>query len=393
MREADLLLLCLRQDADPAAIERLLTESIDWARLVEISLDHGVTALAFRRLIDHHAAQVPDEIRAAALAFRAGSEAQARRGMRDLFIILDRLAAVGIEAVPFKGPILALLLYGDLSLRPFRDIDFLIRDRDMMPALGLVTALGYLPRERLRPIEAAAQRRYAGEVILFRGEADLPVEPHWAFAPRTMAVPIDYDGLWRRVRPMRLEGRDMLALDPVDLFLSLAIHGAKEHWSRLKWLCDLAELVRCQPDLDWCELLARARGQGCLRIVLLGLDLAGSVFGARVPPEVAARIAADRMTGRLAAGIRARLFEPGFEPPSIFHLCRFGWRLRERWRDRFRYVLRTVATPRVPHFGIVTLPAGLFFAYVPIKLAHDYALLPLWLAVKRARGRKQIESG
>ena len=382
--EAELLLLCLRHDADPARIDRLLAGPVDWTRLVEISLDHGVTALLFRTLLDRHAASVPDEIRAAALHFRAESGAQARRGIQDLAILLDRLAAAGVAAVPLKGPVLGLLLYGDLSLRPFRDIDFLIRESDIMPALAVVTALGYRPREtNLRPIEAAAQRRYAGEVILFRGPADLPIEPHWAFAPRTMAVPIDYQALWRRIRPLPLDNREVLALESEDLLLSLAVHGAKEHWARLKWLCDLAELLRQRPNLDWVQLLDRARRQGCLRMLLLGLDLAASVLGARLPPD----LPSDSVSAGLATDLRARLFEPGFEPPSIFLLCRFGWRLRERTRDRMRYALRTAATPRVQHFSIIRLPAWLFFAYVPIKLAHDYLLLPLWLQLKRTRER------
>src|SRR6202012_915217 len=103
-----------------------------------------------------------------------------------------------------------------------------------------------------------------------------------------------------------------------------------------------------------------------------GLELAGSVLGTPLPLGMARLIAADATVGRLAMSIRARLFEPGYEPPSIFRLSRFGWRLRERRRDQLLYALRTVATPRVQHFGIVKLPAPLFFAYVPIKLVHDF---------------------
>ncbi|HVJ53385.1 MAG TPA: nucleotidyltransferase family protein [Aliidongia sp.] len=380
MAESRLLLACLR--ADRAKIQALLAGPIDWAGFVQLSLDHGVTALSFRHLLAHHRDSVPDEIAEAAAAFQAESARQARRGVEDLFAILDRLDAIGVPAVPLKGPMLADLLYGDLALRPFRDLDFLIHETDIAPCLAVLADLGYRPRERLNALEARAQQRYAGEVIRFRGE-DRPVEPHWAFAPHTMAVPFDYDALWLRVRTSRLEGRAVLALDPGDLLLSLVIHGAKEQWSQLKWLCDLAALLRRHPELDWEDLFDRARRQGCARMLRLGLALVHSVLALDVP----AAALADPVALRLAADIRARLFQPGYEPPSIFHLCRFGWELRERRRDRLRYFLRTIATPRVQHFGIVKLPASLFFAYVPIKLVHDYVLLPLWLAVKRARAR------
>jgi hypothetical protein len=61
--------------------------------------------------------------------------------------------------------------------------------------------------------------------------------------------------------------------------------------------------------------------------------------------------------------------------PSIFALSRF----RLSRRDRLRYVLRTVATPRTIHFKMVRLPPALFFLYVPLKLGHDYVAQPLWL--------------
>jgi hypothetical protein len=57
--------------------------------------------------------------------------------------------------------------------------------------------------------------------------------------------------------------------------------------------------------------------------------------------------------------------------------------MRERARDRIRYVLRTLATPRDMHYAIVKLPDGLFFLYTPIKLVHDYLLLPFWTSGKR----------
>ncbi len=387
--EAAFLLLALRQEPDSAEIARRLAEPIDWTELVALSLDHGVAALLFKVLLDGHRALLPDEIAAAAEQFLQESGRRARQGLEDLVVLLDRLDAVGIPAVPLKGPALALSLYGDLAVRPFRDIDFLVRERDMMPALEEVAALGYRPRERLRPVEAAAQRRYAGEVILFRGPEDLPVEPHWAFAPRTMAVAVDYDVLWERVAPAPLGERTALALDPIDLLLSLAIHGAKEQWAKLKWIVDIDRFLCRYAELDWEIALMRAEQQGCRRILLLALASAATVLHSPLPPIIYAAITGDPETIRLTVELNGRLFQPGYEAPSIFRLNRFAWRLRENRRDQLRYAVRTAATPRVPHFGIMKLPAPLFFGYVPVKLVHDYLLLPPWLALKEARARRR----
>ena len=73
----------------------------------------------------------------------------------------------------------------------------------------------------------------------------------------------------------------------------------------------------------------------------------------------------------------------------MFEVSRFRYRLHDRWLDRVRYLADTILTPRDQHFSLVPLPDRLFFLYRPLKLVHDYALLPAWLLLKRVRGPTQ----
>jgi hypothetical protein len=40
------------------------------------------------------------------------------------------------------------------------------------------------------------------------------------------------------------------------------------------------------------------------------------------------------------------------------------------------------------HYAIVKLPDVLFFLYTPIKLVHDYLLLPFWASGKRLAAQR-----
>src|SRR5207237_3717068 len=53
-------------------------------------------------------------------------------------------------------------------------------------------------------------------------------------------------------------------------------------------------------------------------------------------------------------------------------------RLHDGVVQRARYVARTLFLPGPHHIAAMPLPRGLSFAYVPIKLAHDVVMLPLW---------------
>jgi hypothetical protein len=377
--EPRVLLLCARPALDAAAraeIEALL-DAVDWSVLVQTAEAHRVTALVLRRLAG--ISGVPPEIVAAGdsyLAKQAERNAALTRALKE---VLVALAGRGIPAIPFKGPVVARLAYGDPALRRYGDLDILVRDKDAAAACDTLASLGFRGTGALSPRQVRAFRRYSGQDIVFRG--GVAVEPHWALAPRTLSLEIDYAGLWARVREIDLDGQPVFCFGPEDLVTVLCLHGSKEQWTRLLWIADLAHMIAVHPGLDWPALLARARAQGFLRMVLIALVLAREAIA--LPAVVNDAIAADPAARDLAERAASRLFEPERAEESIYALSAFRRRMRERARDRIRYVLRTLATPRDMHYAIVKLPDGLFFLYTPIKLVHDYLLLPFWTSGKR----------
>ena len=55
------------------------------------------------------------------------------------------LLATGIPVIPWKGPMLAELLYGDKTLRPCADIDLLVPPALAWRALQTLVRAGYSP--------------------------------------------------------------------------------------------------------------------------------------------------------------------------------------------------------------------------------------------------------
>jgi hypothetical protein len=64
---------------------------------------------------------------------------------KELLRLLDTFKADNIMAVPFKGPLLAVAIYGDMLLRECGDLDFLIKRKDVRIAINLLVSLGYRP--------------------------------------------------------------------------------------------------------------------------------------------------------------------------------------------------------------------------------------------------------
>ena len=248
------------------------------------------------------------------------SEAAAIRALTQLAEVIDALAANGIDALPYKGPILALQAYGDPAVRESRDLDLLIRQDDLWNALAVLGRLGYRSDAivGLRPRRIADYYAYNGHDILF-AQDKLPIEPHWALAPRTFCTELDTARIFDRAISIETaEGRRFSCFAPEDSLLTAAIHGGKEQWSRLVWVADVAGLLHAHA-VDWAAVLERAREAGCLRMTLLAAELARDLLGARLPDHVQRSIREDRVVARLVERVRADLFTQT-AAPSVFTL-------------------------------------------------------------------------
>lgn len=285
--------------------------------------------------------------------------------------------------MPFKGPILAEQAYGDCSLRIFDDLDFLIHEQDHAAAVELLQSLGYIRQTWNTATKALASWRYNGQDFLFHETLNVAIEPHWLFAPRSFSVDVDYAGLWQRAHTICIDGHKIPALSPEDHLIIICVHGCKEQWIRIKQVCDLAAFIQNQPTLNWKVIHQRAHAQRCMRMLLIGLYLAHILFEVRLSPIIEKELVRYKAPVLLAKKARHWLINKQKTLPSINKIHLFHYRLRDRWWDRVKYILYTCLMPSDKHFRMVSLPAKLFWLYYPIKLIHDYFLLPFWLLWKR----------
>ena len=281
--EYGLLLACARMVLPPDGKERLralLAQPLDWDWLLAAAERHGLLPL----LYTHLKANAADLVPAASMeTLRRLFEENLARAMSltgTLHKVVALLASRDVVAIPYKGPVVAQQLYGNLALRPFADLDLLIRHRDVPCAARLLLESDF-HAESGCAIEwsALAEAPTAGQFV-FVAEDGALVELHSERTLRHFPRPLDIEWLFANATTVSLAGRDVRTLAPDRLLLALAVHGAKDFWAQLKWICDIAELFRATPSLDWTALWSDARRFGCERMLLLALRLAQDLLGA-----------------------------------------------------------------------------------------------------------------
>lgn len=368
--EDELLVCCARASVGTATagrIEALLRRDLDWAYLIRTATQHGMKPLLYWTVGKTWPEVIPQESLDQLRDDFRSSGYQNLLQTRVLLQVLSRLSSHGIRAIPFKGPVLAQVAYGNLSLRYSRDLDILVRREDVQAACELLPSLGYRLQYDLPQNEVwrAGQLAFVGETV---------VELHWDIAPTSFSFPLEPERLWGHLRPMPFCGSEILALSPEDHLLLLCIHGAKHRWERLAWICDIGCLIRARPELDWADALQQARASGLERMFLLGLSLAAYLLGEEIPAglreSIQARPAIRSLTEQVCGWLFLEAGGASEISKAFFHL-----RVMDRWGNRIRYILGRATATTAADRAALSLPQGFSFFHLllrPLRLLRQY---------------------
>src|SRR5262249_25168051 len=152
----------------------------------------------------------------------------------ELLTLIESLERHDIAVMSFKGPLLAVAAFGNVSLREFSDLDLLIRERDIARACEVLAQSGLHCTHHPRGIKAYLR---FGHELDFVGQDGAPrIDLQWRFAKKWLAFPVDHEAIWARSTCVACSGRSVRQPAPEDMVLILCGHPFRHCWSHLKWV-------------------------------------------------------------------------------------------------------------------------------------------------------------
>ena len=328
---------------DPEACDRLrraAASALDWPAVWTVARQSRVASLIALNL-SAAGADVPPSVRALfedVLLHRTTIGLAALRQARD---VQRRFAEAGIDAIPYKGPALAMAAYGHLGARGFSDLDVLVRRRDMPRARDVLASAGYAMDVKAHRLFAALPRAAREDHFYPADTNDFPVELHVAVVPWPLAARFDTDALLARAIDVRGGQADVRTFDREDHLLVVAAHATSHGWLDVRHAADLAGLAGQGPC--WDVVRARARDARVERMLATGLVLAHDALALPLPAEILAWARADREACALAQLARKGWGRPLDDAGGLAARWRNAYRVsryRERMGDKARYVVR-----------------------------------------------------
>lgn len=344
----------------------------NWNAVLNLAQEHRVLPLLVYRLAEAEASIPSDVLQ----LLRAESDRNAFHCLAnasELIAICEAFDKASIPLLPFKGVALAASVYASLTSRSAGDLDFLVFYRDLRSATLALQARGYELKTPARQDGSPAVENYY-EFHFERPADGMVVELRWRLEltqPR-FRRDLGMAWLWPRRGTIRVAGKDVPDLNPEDKLLVLCMHGCKHQWSRLIWICDVAQLIEKEPQLDWEDVAREAKRRGLWRALALGVLLARQVCGSRVPEPTLRSFESDPAAYQLSKHFSTSLLDaPGQIPPGRLP---YNFRLLDSG-DRLRLVLSgDLLRPNDRDLAAVRLPPGLrplYYLVRPLRMLFD----------------------
>ena len=289
---------------------RELARKADWPRFLQLCRRHRIQGLA-QRAVRELALGLPSDV-AASLSQDADAIAVHNlRAARQSALILEAFTAAAIPVVFVKGLTLSELAYGDPFVKMSQDVDLLVPGGSIIEAAAALEQLGFRLVEPQRPVQIERWHQRRKESV-WRSPEGLNLDLHSRLADSPRLIP----GIGAHSPRREIEvapGIMLPTLAADELFAYLCVHGASSAWFRLKWIADLAALLKDCSEDEVERLYRRSQHLGAGRAPAQALLLAAATFGTAADSGLERRLRqqpANRWLASAAWGQLVREEEP-----------------------------------------------------------------------------------
>lgn len=284
--ETQLLMSCASTEGSRSKILEIVNQDINWIYLIHLAEYHDVLQLLYLNIREICPHIVPLDIFTYLEERFQENVKNSLLITAELFKVFRLLQENEINAIPFKGPSLAVYAYENLSLRISRSIDVYIPEEDTRLARLILSSQGY--QKKFGGSKTFPHYSFANE------QSGANVEVHWKFPTYPFSFPHEFDKCINLSELPKLEinNNHFPSLLPEDQILVLSLRNAASNWYTLSKICDISELVKHQK-INWHSLLEKGDKLYLKRIVLTNLSLAHQLLDLKLPGFILNEINAD----------------------------------------------------------------------------------------------------
>lgn len=263
-----------------------------------------------------------------------------------------------------KGLQIAEKYYGDIAGRHVLDIDILVEEAGINQLHQALLDQGFYPDPDILNFNRSQLsffRAVNHDLAYIRKNQhfNVVIEVHWRFRGQLKAFSLD----------------EVRILDKVEELLYLCTHGTEHAWFRLKWLCDILQVIDT-VSFDWDAVRQRALELHCLSHLELTWLLMRQLFSIPIPKPILNGMPASMHRSKMEHILKSIQHLAGVNENDGMRLTQlvYVWGFNKRLAG-LPFVLKYLTGPE--DWKLLPLPNFLFFLYFPLR-----PFLFLWRKIK-----------
>jgi hypothetical protein len=334
-----------------ADIREILGQDVDWDYFLKKVQGEDTASLIYKTLfqIEEANVMVPRHIKDQLKDFYYAVLAS----NISLFQSIEKVALSfkkdHIDAIVFKGLMLAGSVYKDIGLRPMGDVDLLLKRKDVARADQVLRRNGFHPEFELKDFENLSSGQYRNSLV-YRSADSVPVSVHihWHvvnFSPfhKSVLQKINLDRVWHESTPLHIGKAEMRTFSLYHQIIFLSMHAVNHSFHPLVRLCDISELLRAEKDeIDWERLVNEAFAFNLSKSVYYVLYLLSEMFDVEIPQAVLHRLR-PRRVGMIERTFLSSVLAGTPILTGEWLIC-FG--MNETLKDRFLFLWELLFPPQ-----------------------------------------------
>lgn len=259
----------------------------EWDVLLRFAEINGVAPLLYKRL-NNSGAKVPKQVLTTLRDAYYHNAFKNAQYYQELYEVLKRLQADGIDVIVLKGAFLAKTVYKSEAFRIIGDMDLLVREADLSKTEKILLDMEYGPKERPSIKQQCANHHH---LLPFTKKGAFTIDIHWTLhftKKHPCPFKINVESLWEQAQPFMVKDIQVLSLSPENLLFHLCLHTAyANNFISMRFLCDLDYTIRYYQDqINWELLFERAQQWKAAKPVYLTLYLLKTRLATPVPEKV-----------------------------------------------------------------------------------------------------------
>ena len=347
-------------------VRELIENEVNWDKFLYKASHHGLTPMAFF-ILKNYFDIVPENVSNFLSDYYFENTKKNLLFLGELTKVIEIFDKNGINIIPYKGLVLAIIAYNNISLREFGDIDLHINLEDIQKVKKIMHFLGYNALFQLENPQEEAYFKFQREYKFKNRYNHVVIEIKWKFFVPSFSFQIDPDVFFiSQTEKMDLAQATIETITAENLILLLSIHNASHYWPKLSYICDISR-INSKKELNWVQIENKASILGFKRVLYINLLLARNLVGLELPDEISLKLDNDKSANLISKKIQDKLFVGNYNIKWFEKIYLRIW-IRENNINKIKDFFKLIFHPTTDVILSISLPNFLYSGYYLLRI-------------------------